>query len=88
MEESVSRTIECYIEGEDEPVWVLRDVEVPLSGDGVCIENADGSERSFTVESRTWVTSKQGEHRFGRVRLFLAEKKPPLSLEDQIKAWS
>lgn len=83
-----AQMIEFCVKGDEEPLWAIRDNNVPLPDDLVSIENADGTAMTYKVETRMWVTAKQGDHRFGRVRLILAEKKPPLSAEDQIKAWS
>lgn len=63
--------IEFHLEGKDEPLWTIRDTNVPLPDDLVCIENADGTAQTYEVESRMWVTAKQGEHHFGHVRLQL-----------------
>jgi hypothetical protein len=73
------RSIEIYQEGDDQPVWVIRDHAVPLPGDQIGIEQSDGSTRSYTVVSRTWLTAKQGEHSFARVRLTVKGKPKPAS---------
>lgn len=73
------RSIELYQEGDDQPVWVVRDHAVPLPGDHIGIEQSDGSTRTYTVVSRTWLTAKQGEHSFARLRLTVKGEPRPAS---------
>lgn len=71
------REIALYFKGESEPVWVVQDDTVPMPGDHVEVENADGSRTSGIVHSRSWVTAKQGESSFSRVRIFLKAAPEP-----------
>jgi len=74
-----ARTIEFHLKGEVEPLWVIRDSNVPLPDDLISIENADGTAKTYKVESRMWVTAKQGESSFARVSLIVKEIKPNTS---------
>ncbi|MCB1337300.1 MAG: hypothetical protein KDK10_07545 [Maritimibacter sp.] len=67
------REIAIFLSGSEEPIWVLSDACVPASGDVVTIEQADGSTRNYRVLKRNWITAKQGEHMFSRVRLVVTE---------------
>lgn len=71
-----SPMIEFCLKGEEEPLWAIRDNNVPLPDDLVSIENADGTAQTYKVVSRLWVTAKQGAHNFYRVRLVVKEEKP------------
>lgn len=69
-------TIEFHLKDDEETLWAIRDSNVPLPDDLVSIENADGTAKTYRVETRMWVTAKQGAHNFYRVRLKLKEVKP------------
>lgn len=76
-ESNESPMIEFCLKGEEEPLWAIRDSNVPLPDDLVSIENADGTAQTYRVESRMWFTAKQGAHNFLRVRLLVKEEKKP-----------
>lgn len=61
--------------GADGLVWVVRDFEVPAVGDMVSVEDAEGKANAFKVLEHVWVTAKQGEISFARVRLVVEELK-------------
>lgn len=75
------RNIAFHLKDDAHPIWAIRDVEVPTVGDLVAVEDADGSLRSFTVVRRLWITAKQGESSFGRVRLIVEELTDPKPFE-------
>lgn len=53
-----AQMIEFCLMGEEEPLGAIRDSNVPLPDDLVSIENADGTAKTYRVESRMWFTAK------------------------------
>lgn len=69
--DDLGRAIEIYSADTGGVIWVCRDVAEPAVGDAVFIEQADGRMLQYEIKRRAWITAKQGESSFTRLRLFV-----------------
>lgn len=70
-EKPLGRKIEIYSIDTAGPLWVVTDTSEPNVGDAVYIEQSDNTVRQYEVKRRAWITAKQGESSFSRLRLFV-----------------
>lgn len=73
-ENARGRLIEIFLTGSTEPLWAVRDTEVPAIGDSLHIEHSNGLVTTYAVTKRIWATAKQGESSFARVRLLVSQE--------------